>query len=163
MIDVALEVARPVVVVLGANKQVIHKALHKNVLFAINHNWSSGMASSIHCGLSILLRSAPGAEAALIMVCDQPFVTPGLLKEIFAQHQTTAKNVVACRYGNTIGVPALFHRSLFTQLLALEGDEGARKLIKQHKDELAIVSFPKGDIDIDTIDDWNKWQKDNNL
>jgi len=61
---------------------------------------------------------------------------------------------VTCNYGEAVGPPALFHRSLFNELMQLKGDAGARKIIEQHKDEVATVPFAKGNIDIDTEEDY---------
>jgi len=48
---------------------------------------------------------------------------------------------------------------MFTKLLQLKGDVGARGLIKQHFDEVEIILFPKGKIDIDTEIDYQNLLK----
>ena len=66
---------------------------------------------------------------------------------------------MACSYQNTFGPPALFHKSLFPELLQLYGDVGARSVVKQHADEVEVILFPKGEIDIDTEADYQKLSK----
>jgi CTP:molybdopterin cytidylyltransferase MocA len=44
-------------------------------------------------------------------------------------------------------------------LLQLTGDVGAKAVIKQHADEVAVVSFPHGSMDIDTEADYENFQK----
>jgi molybdenum cofactor cytidylyltransferase len=64
--------------------------------------------------------------------------------------------MVACAYDNTIGVPALFDKKYFNDLLSLNGEAGARKLLQQFRDDVAIVDFPGGTADIDTPEDYQK-------
>ena len=92
------------------------------------------------------------------MVCDQPFVSVALLNELIDACNTSGDDIIACSYSNTIGTPALFSKNYFPALLALQGDEGAKKLLKQYNGSVGVVSFPKGNIDIDTIQDYNEWK-----
>jgi molybdenum cofactor cytidylyltransferase len=90
------------------------------------------------------------------MVCDQPFVTSGLLLDLINEQQKSRKPIVASAYANTLGIPALFDSSLFPQLLDLQGDTGARKLIQQYPEKTASVVFREGAFDIDTIGDYDQ-------
>ena len=61
-----------------------------------------------------------------------------------------AAPLVVCRYANgVLGVPALFARGLFPELVALRGDRGAHSLITRHDHQLSAVPFPDGEVDID--------------
>jgi molybdenum cofactor cytidylyltransferase len=51
-------------------------------------------------------------------------------------------------------VPALFSRSLFPELMALDGHEGARRVIQARSDETFGVHFPEGVFDLDTPADY---------
>ena len=144
-------VMRPVIVVVGANSDVIKKEMEgMKVELVENEEWPEGMASSIRCGLQALPDIAPAADGVIIMVCDQPFVSASLLGELITAQKDRVKKIVACKYTNTIGPPVFFHKSFFPELLELKGDEGAKKIIVQHMDDVATVLFPGGDIDIDT-------------
>ncbi len=63
------------------------------------------------------------------------------------------KPIVASAYAETLGVPALFARSCFPELLSLGNEQGAKVVIASHPDEVAAVAFPGGAIDIDTAAD----------
>ena len=117
------------------------------------------MASSVRCGLNTLLQLAPSTDAVIIMVCDQPFVTTQLLNDLLATQHETGKSIVTSFYENIPGPPALFHKIIFPELLALKGDAGARKIVERHADDLATVPFPKGIIDIDTAADYEALQQ----
>lgn len=151
--------AHKVVVVLGANAETIQKEIGAaDINLVLNKNWHEGMASSIRYGLEALVEIDPNVNGVILMVCDQPHVTSALLNNIIMAHHKTKKPIIACSYENTYGSPVFFHRSMFYELLQLKGDVGARGLIKQHIDEVEIISFPKGDIDIDTQADYEKLQ-----
>jgi molybdenum cofactor cytidylyltransferase len=147
--------ANPVIVVLGANAALLEKEINeKKVHITENTEWEEGMASSVRCGIKTLVQIAPYSDAAIIMVCDQPFVSTALLNDLVAAQKNTSKSIVTCQYKNAIGPPALFHRTVFPELLGLKGDAGARKIIEQRGTDVATVSFDKGEIDIDTEADY---------
>lgn len=148
-------IAEPVIVVLGANAEILEKEIiEKKVHIEENKEWQEGMASSVRYGITALMRIAPAADAAIIMVCDQPFVSPELLNELIAHQKSTGKLIVTSQYENAVGPPALFYKTIFPELLKLKGDAGARKIIEQRKGDIATVSFMKGSIDIDTEADY---------
>lgn len=147
--------ANSVVEVLGANAEQISKEIDRSgTNTIINAEWEEGMASSVRSGLNELLFISPSTDAVIFMVCDQPYVTSDLINALINTQRETGKPIVTCNYGEVIGPPALFHKSLFNELMQLKGDSGARKIIQHNKDEVATVSFPKGQIDIDTIQDY---------
>jgi molybdenum cofactor cytidylyltransferase len=148
------------IVVLGANFDLVNReisALDATIVF--NDEWEEGMSSSIRCGLNALLQKEPGVDAALFMVCDQPFVSSDLLKELMAKYDETGKPIVASAYQGSIGTPALFAKSFFPALGTLEGNTGAKKIIMENMGSLAIVPFSMGHIDIDTKEDYEKLNK----
>jgi len=155
-IEAALESGcKPVIVVLGANAGLIDVAANEDVKLVHNPDWNEGMASSIRAGINEL-NTCSDIDSVLIMLCDQPFVDAKLIGDMQARQQQTGKAIVACSYGNTIGVPALLSRSLFPELLLLRGTEGAKHILKDRPQELTIVPFEKGIVDIDTFDDYNR-------
>jgi len=86
----------------------------------------------------------------VIMVCDQPCVTGDHLLNLVKEQQASGMAIISSQYGNTRGVPALFHRSLFGELLKLQGDRGARRIIEAHAERAGQVALPEGAVDIDT-------------
>jgi molybdenum cofactor cytidylyltransferase len=140
---------RPVIVVLGADAARLERELNGlPVTRVINSNWERGMSSSIGAGL----KAAPVAqtEALILMVCDQPMISPQLLDRLALLHKSTGRGIVAAEYAGTRGVPALFSRPYFAQLAALPSREGAKSIIVKHSHDVAAVPFPEGAIDIDT-------------
>ena len=149
--------AHPVVVVLGANAEMIRDHIKDlDVVLVDNPDWQEGMASSIRSGINSFTEFAPDTEGIILMVCDQPHVTSSLLNEIITAHKRTGKPIVASSYEATFGPPVFFHRSLFDELLQLKGDIGARSIVRQHTDEVEVTPFPEGVFDIDTEADFKK-------
>jgi molybdenum cofactor cytidylyltransferase len=145
----------PVVVVLGANSEkIIPKVADYPVEIVINGDWSMGMGTSIAVGIK-RIENYKEVEAAILMVCDQPYVSKKLLENLVDKY-TFDTTIVACSYRETIGVPALFDRSHFAELVLLSGNEGAKKIIQSHLNKLVTVSFEKGSFDIDTQEDYKK-------
>ena len=157
-IDTALATdAEEVLLVLGANAEsILAETKTADVEVCVNGGWKQGMASSIHLGISTLQQSYPDMDTATILLCDQPFVTPDLLNELVATQQQSGKKIAASYYKNTAGVPVLFERSLFPELLKLQGQEGAKKLLGKLANEVVTVPFPEGEMDIDTETDYER-------
>jgi molybdenum cofactor cytidylyltransferase len=141
------------VVVTGAFREEVEASLKgEPVTLAYNPDWEAGMASGIAAGLSKLLL-VPDVGAVIVSVCDQPHLTSALLLQLVSTFETSGKGIVACAYGGSVGTPVLFGRSYFDQLSVLSGSEGAKKILKLYPDDLAVIPFPGGDVDIDTAED----------
>ena len=162
-IQIALaSLANRVIVVLGANAGIIATGITKEddrLTCITNDQWQEGLASSIRCGLQYLLSQKPAPQNVLFMVCDQPYINTILLNKLITLQRQTGHSIVASKYAKTAGIPAIFSRDLFPELLQLTGDKGARKLIEQQKEAVATVAFPLGTIDIDTMADYESLQK----
>jgi molybdenum cofactor cytidylyltransferase len=148
----------PTVVVLGANNQILRKEIEDLPLeIALNERWQSGISSSIKKGLSAI--SEKNLDATIIMLCDQPFVTVEVLQKLRDAFVETEKPVVASKYENTVGVPALFAREVFIELEDLEKDEGAKKIIMKDKNRVALIAAPEAAFDVDTLQDFENLKK----
>jgi molybdenum cofactor cytidylyltransferase len=143
-----------IVVVLGAAIAACQSQIPLDIPTVENPNWQTGMAGSIGVGLNFLLLQHPNLQAVLITVCDQPFISAALFNQLITHYQTHSSCIVASQYGDVVGVPALFDRNLFPDLLNLSGDMGARKIIQRHQEKCQIVAFPQGEIDVDTMADY---------
>ena len=121
-----------------------------------NKEWQRGIGSSIRCGIPGLLKSAPDVEASVLLVCDQPAVDARIIERLIALRETTRKSIIASRYADTLGVPALFDRSFFPELLSLGDKAGAKSIISRNRNRVEEFAFPQGEVDIDTWEDWEK-------
>jgi molybdenum cofactor cytidylyltransferase len=143
----------PVIVVLGNESNHLKKNLSDlPVEIVVNANWKFGLGSSIRAGMEAL-RDGRRADAVLMMVCDQPMVTPELLNTLIDNFKMFGAPIGATQYGKTIGVPALFAKNYFDDLLSLEDDQGAKKIISSNLNISTVVPFLEGIADVDTEDD----------
>jgi molybdenum cofactor cytidylyltransferase len=151
----------PVAVVLGAEiEQSKNEIKDLPVRLAFNENWQAGMSSSIKTGLEYLLQTDPEISAVVITLCDQPNVASSHIDKLAAKFRETKKSIVAARYDNVIGVPALFDRGLFDELLKIKGDKGAREIIAKYSDALTTIPLPEAALDIDTKADLSRLSSD---
>jgi len=146
-----------VVVILGGNYQLIAESIgHTGIKIVYNPDWEQGMSSSIRTGLQGLMDEHADLDGVILTVCDQPFLTARVLIALQNKANISGKDIVASAYGGTLGTPVLFTARHFDGLMALKGREGAKKLLKKYEAELASVPFENGEIDIDTMDDYNR-------
>lgn len=142
--------AECVVAVLGAFAEKIKPELDGLAVRIVeNRDWQEGIASSIRAAIGAL--QAERVDAALLMLCDQPFISRAFLQKLIAAWRTSKVPIVASGYSDAVGAPALFDSALFNALLQLRGESGARQLIRQHRHD--IVPCPEGFVDIDTPED----------
>ena len=152
--------AKPVIVVLGAKADSIAAKIDNNsATVVVNDSWQEGMGASIRTGIKTLVQEDPHTEGAILMVCDQPDVTPQLINDLINAHQQTGKPIITCSYADTFGPPTFFHKSIFSDLLQLKGDVGARKILQQHVKDVETIAFPRGGRDIDTKADYEELTK----
>jgi molybdenum cofactor cytidylyltransferase len=147
--------AAPVIVVTGAHHQQIRSLIpldHATAVF--NPHWEKGIASSIHAGLEAIERLQPASLAALILPCDQLRLSADHLRALLSAFASQPQpSIVASAYANALGIPAVFPRAAFWQLLALQGDKGARALLFNPPCPVLSIPFAGGEIDIDCPDD----------
>ena len=148
----------PVLVILGSHAAEIERTCNlKSAELVRNDQWRSGMASSLQAALGAL----PGEiEGLVVMNCDQPAVTADLLRRLVdaawnKDGDAFSGTAVGSRYEGRIGVPAFFPATLFQELRALEGDEGARSLLRS----ALAVELLDGELDVDTNETWERAQQ----
>ena len=161
MVETALATAfRPVIVVLGAHFEKIKKSIaHLPVEMLENENWESGMGSTIACGMTHLLQKHPAVSGVILVLTDQPFVTPDILQKLPHEAKRQNRLIAAAQYDGTLGPPAFFGKKLFAELRKLDGKSGAKKLLAQHRENLTVVDFPAGNFDLDTPEDVRKFRQ----
>lgn len=143
----------PLVVVLGAEiERSTEELAELPINICVNDDWQIGMSSSIKAGLRDLLDIEPDIRAVLITLCDQPNIAAEPLGVFLSHFGQSKAPIIAARYGGTVGVPALFSSELFDALFQLEGDKGARELIR-HRDDIVTVNLETAAFDIDRPND----------
>jgi molybdenum cofactor cytidylyltransferase len=135
--------ARSVTVVTGADTQVAAAAR----AFA-ERNGQADRLRLVHCadhaeGMGATLRAGvaslpPAAAGAFVFLGDMPLISPAILPALAAAIGNGAI-AAATSFNGRRGHPVLFSSALFAQLLALTGDEGARRVLQGLGEAVAIV------------------------
>lgn len=139
-----------IVVVLGAHALRLRAMLARQrtgVQVAYNRDWAAGMAGSMRRGLAALPR---GAQAALLMLSDQPHIRPRSLARLVRAWRRHPGRAAAAFYLGAAGAPAILPRSAFSRARALSGDTGARALLRGANGAPTLVAMPEAAFDIDT-------------
>ena len=138
--------------ILGANKEAIaEKINHLSTKVVSNEDWQRGMSTSIACGVSALSQDY---KAVLIMLVDQwQLIKDDLNQLICCWYKQQDKIIVSKSHSEASsyqGPPVIFPKSYFEALKKLEGDVGAKPLIKKYKDQVVFCSIPNAQADLDT-------------
>jgi molybdenum cofactor cytidylyltransferase len=143
-----------VTVVLGAQAAEIQASTDlANVDVVVNENYRNGQLSSLTAGL----KSLPSrAEAILLCLVDNPLITAAMVNRVVQAFHDTGKPIVIPVFERRRGHPALFARALFDELLHAPAEEGARYVVRSHKDLVFEVEIPEPAIltRIDTPEDY---------
>jgi molybdenum cofactor cytidylyltransferase len=137
-----------IVVVLGANAADLEPLVRAAAVRSVfNPDFEQGMAGSLRVGLSAV---GPDCRGVLIALADQVVVTSDDLRRLVARWHEQPECIAAARHGDVTGVPAIFPAALFDELAALQGDRGARDLLKRLAGQVVTVHMPRAAVDVDT-------------
>ena len=148
--------------VLGANAGRIMEQVDLSGAAAVveNHEWREGIASSLRAGLDALMGDR-GAEAALVVLADQPMVPAAAVERLFEARRRSGRPVILPLYRFRRGHPVLLDRWLWPRLIAgLEGDQGARNLFLSRPEWVEeVILGEDAPRDIDTPEDLKRLRR----
>ena len=148
------------ILVVGANSDLICSQIKDlPIQIAYNSQWQQGMSTSISTGINTLLQTQIDFDAFIIALVDQPLITARVYDRLIERYYANNCLAVASNYSNTIGVPALFDRTLVPELLNMKHRGGAKQLLKKYSDLTLNLDLPEAAIDIDTPADYQRLLK----
>lgn len=143
-----------VLVVLGADREAVRGELApRGVGFAVNGDFHLGMLSSVQAGL----RALPAdAEAAVILLGDQPFLAAAVVDAVIAAFETGGRGLVMPAFQGRRGHPLLVDLKYRDEVLAFDQADGLRRLVRAHPDDVLEVETADPNIlrDLDTPEDY---------
>lgn len=147
VVDAVTPVANnQIFVVTGRYHEEIKKQF-PNLSLIENKQWQLGLGNSIASGTRFL---SENYENLLIVLGDQVALTAEDIKSLIDSHYS---NQITCAfYSEKCGVPAVFSKPFFPQLLELEGDQGAKSLLIRSENKVVSVAMENAVMDIDTPD-----------
>ena len=113
------------------------------------------MSSSLRAGIAALDQ---GTRAALIILGDQPFIRSQTMDQVIRAYRRDQAQIVIPSFQGSRGNPVLLDRSVFSEVMALEGDIGCRAIFGNHLEGIAKVEVENEGIllDIDDPDDYER-------
>ncbi|MCB4808257.1 nucleotidyltransferase family protein [Tamlana sp. 62-3] len=156
-IETVLQVnCKNVYVVLGANFDLISSEIKDYPISILNNElWHEGLGTSIAFSINFILNSDINIDAVLFVLADQPFIDSDYINKMITGYNVDNKSIVATYYSDKkIGVPVLFDKLYFKYLKRLQGDEGAKHIIKDHEYAIKTLIPPNKNVDLDTKEDY---------
>jgi molybdenum cofactor cytidylyltransferase len=145
--------ARPIIVVTGTREAEIRAALAgKPVTFVHAADHAEGLSASLRAGIRALPSRTP---ATLVILGDMPLVPGRVLDRLVAAHAPhEGRYIIVPTYKGRAGNPILWDAALFREILSLTGDQGARRLLTSHAEQVAEVETGEEGIlrDFDTVE-----------
>ena len=146
----------PLIVVLGAGAPEILPCLHGlDARMVLNEKWEEGMGSSIRAGMRALVKLTPTPASVILALADQPGLPAGHLGRLVATHRESRAGIVASAVDGVARPPVLFGAAWFSRLGELQGDAGARNLVRENPGDVALLPLAAA-IDLDTPEDYER-------
>jgi molybdenum cofactor cytidylyltransferase len=156
LLDHTLDTARQsgfdqiVVPIGGAADEVRQRVDLSGADVVVNYDYGEGCSSSIAAALETV---DPRCEVLVLMLGDQPGVTPATVRALLAGRGRAP--LAVCRYDDGRGHPLAFDRRTFSQLADLHGDKGVWRLLDERAAEVVEVRIAGNvPLDVDTPDDY---------
>jgi len=138
-------------VVLGADARDIAPALRQtSASVVLNRDWAEGLGSTIRTAVRT---APPRCEGLLLLLGDQVAVTADDLRRLYAAWRRHPILIAAALYEGTPGLPAIFPRWAYPDLLELRGDCDAGRILRRSTDRLVRMPMPNAGIAFDTPED----------
>lgn len=136
---------------LGANGELIESQLSgHDIRIVRNPSWEQGMANSIAFGVSQIKKKF---KQVIIVMGDQVYFKANVLHDLMQKRKASDSHIIVSRYLEGQGPPVLFDHRYTSDLLLLNGDDGAKSVIKANIGQVKYVKFLQGHLDIDTEED----------
>jgi molybdenum cofactor cytidylyltransferase len=129
-----------VTVVLGAHAREVAPALRlSSASVVVNREWAEGLASTIRAAVR---GTPPRCEALMLLHADQSAVSGEDLRRLFAVWRRHPVLIAAALHGGMPGLPAIFPRWTFSDLLELRGDEDVGRIFRRNVDRVVRIPIP---------------------
>jgi molybdenum cofactor cytidylyltransferase len=152
-----------VVLVLGHEHPKIIQALgskinHPRLQVAINNHYQQGQSGSLRVGLSNIQKNF---DSVMFMLGDQPKLRPGTIDFLLESFWKSEKSICVPVCSGIRGNPTIFSRAVYASLMAIEGDIGAREIIRTNQDHILYVELDDAQsfIDVDSPQDLENLKK----
>ena len=151
-----------VYLVLGYRYREIIDALGKfrhdpKMHVVINHRYREGQGSSIKAGL---LKIGDRYPSVMFLVADQPMLDTGTIDLLLDRFWQSDKDICIPVFKGQPGNPTIFTKRMYTKILQLREDAGARSIVNDNPGDVLRVAInnPSALVDIDTRSDLKRFE-----
>ena len=151
---------RPVIGVVGAwAREVAGEWSGLPVEVVRNPRWEEGLGTSVAVGVRYLLRCHPGIGGAVLLPADVATASPGHLARLVRAARRAGLPAAATGTGGLASAPAYLDRGLLGEAVTLEGDRGARELLRRDPSRVVLVAPRRPLEDVDTREDLDRLRR----
>lgn len=158
VLDAALQSElKRVILVLGHESRTILQALgrtahHPDLQVVLNRKYREGLSHSLRAGL---LKARETCPSVMFLLADQPMVSSKTIDYLLARFWESDKDICVPVHEGKRGNPTIFSSRLYSELMSVQGDVGARKIIEENPDRVLFVEIedPLCFLDIDSEED----------
>ncbi|WP_435132687.1 nucleotidyltransferase family protein [Formosa sp. A9] len=149
-------------VVLGAKAEIISKSItNLDVQIVENANWREGMGTSIACGVKEICNLDSKPDGVLIALVDQPLIAVAHFEALIANFEPRKQQIIMSESETGLrSAPVIFDAYYFEALRRLQGDIGAKQIIKKHENKVKTVLCKSSLEDVDTMDSYRRMLED---
>ena len=143
------------VIAVSIYDEIINKTFeNKDYISVYNDNHNEGISSSIKFGINEAIKI--NADSFAFFVCDMPVLESYDIFNMLKYFYYSYKNIGAMFTGERPSNPAVFSSKYINDILNLEHDNGALKIIKKNIDDCFFYTIDENKLkDIDTREDLN--------
>jgi len=150
-----------IILMLGHKAEKIKKGLEGlDIKIILNPDYRLGMSSSLKRGLRAM---DPASEAFIILLADQPGIGPQLVNRVIQEFRQAdpKRGIVRPVYRGRPGHPVLIGIRYLEEALQLQGDVGAREILKQHPEDVLEIAVGRKAVleDIDTPEEYLEYTR----
>ena len=140
-----------VIVIVGHESEAVsHKVCFERARIVEAPDFREGCSASIRAGLE---QVSPDAEAAVLILGDQPGIQPAALAAVIEGWRNFRSDVVRVSYRGKSGHPVLLSRTIFAEIQELHGDKGVWRLLEAHPEWVREI-----EMDLPSPADINSWE-----
>jgi molybdenum cofactor cytidylyltransferase len=137
-----------IIVVLGHEAAAVKAALElpDHARVAINEDYAAGQSTSLRAGLRAC---SSDAEAAAILLGDQPGITAELIDAVVEEWRATRSPLLRAMFGETPGHPVVIAREQWALADRARGDAGLRSVLMEFDriHDVHLGGRPPADVD----------------
>ena len=122
------------------------------VQVVVNPKHREGLGTSLSLAAS---RLAPADESLLVTLGDKPLLRSKTVDDAVKRFAESRPALLVCCFRGAPGHPVIFSPPIVRELLSIGGDEGARRIVRSHRDAERFDTDDEGVVfDIDTDEDY---------